>query len=229
MEKVVSDRQAALAAADLKLARTEKDRQALAAIVEARFAGIELTGQRVIFLVDTSGSMEMLDDNTTAPNKWAEVCVTVEKVIRSLPKLEKYQIIAFGPKFDYPMGNAGKWLDLDVKTRPEAARKALAEKLVHLRVFEDAGGRMNRSLLETGGTLGVVSQFTLLADARRGRRPSFVEAAPPEAAEPLVEAVVGHARAVGVAVVTGRFRARMDVTLVNAGPVTLLLDTRGAF
>jgi D-tyrosyl-tRNA(Tyr) deacylase len=106
---------------------------------------------------------------------------------------------------------------------------ALAEKLVHLRVFEDADGRMNRSLLETGGTLGVVSQFTLLADARRGRRPSFLEAAPPEAAEPLVEAIVGHARAAGVAVVTGRFRARMDVTLVNAGPVTLLLDTRGAF
>jgi D-tyrosyl-tRNA(Tyr) deacylase len=106
---------------------------------------------------------------------------------------------------------------------------ALADKLVHLRVFEDAEGRMNRSLLETGGTLGVVSQFTLLGDVRRGRRPSFVEAAPPEAAEPLVEAVVSRARAAGVAVVAGRFRARMEVALVNAGPVTLLIDTRGSF
>jgi D-tyrosyl-tRNA(Tyr) deacylase len=111
---------------------------------------------------------------------------------------------------------------------PEDAA-ALAEKLAHLRVFEDAAGRMNRSLLETGGTLGVVSQFTLLGDARRGRRPSWVEAAPPEYAEPLVEAVVNRARTVGVPVVTGRFRARMDVTLVNAGPVTVMLDTRGSF
>jgi D-tyrosyl-tRNA(Tyr) deacylase len=106
---------------------------------------------------------------------------------------------------------------------------ALAEKLARLRVFEDAGGRMNRSLLETGGTLGVVSQFTLLGDARRGRRPSFAEAAPPEDAEPLVEALVSGARAAGVPVVTGRFRARMEVALVNAGPVTVMLDTKGAF
>jgi D-tyrosyl-tRNA(Tyr) deacylase len=106
---------------------------------------------------------------------------------------------------------------------------ALADKLAHLRVFEDAQGRMNRSLLETGGTLGVVSQFTLLGDVRRGRRPSFVEAAPPEQAEPLVEALASRARAVGVPVVTGRFRARMEVALVNAGPVTVMLDTRGLF
>jgi D-tyrosyl-tRNA(Tyr) deacylase len=102
----------------------------------------------------------------------------------------------------------------------------LAEKLVHLRVFEDAQGRMNRSLLDTAGMLGVVSQFTLLADTRRGRRPSFAEAAPPEQAEPLVEEVARRAREAGVRVVTGRFRARMDVALVNEGPVTLWLDTR---
>jgi D-tyrosyl-tRNA(Tyr) deacylase len=106
---------------------------------------------------------------------------------------------------------------------------ALADKLANLRVFEDADGRMNRSLLETGGTLGVVSQFTLLGDARRGRRPSFVEAAPPDQAEPLVEAVVRAARAAGVPVVTGRFRARMEVELVNSGPVTVMLDTKGSF
>jgi D-tyrosyl-tRNA(Tyr) deacylase len=105
----------------------------------------------------------------------------------------------------------------------------LARKLVHLRIFEDDAGRMNRSLLETGGTLGVVSQFTLLADCRKGRRPSFGEAAAPEAAEPLVTAVVRAAEALGVSVVTGRFQATMRVSLVNQGPVTLLLDTRKRF
>jgi D-tyrosyl-tRNA(Tyr) deacylase len=104
--------------------------------------------------------------------------------------------------------------------------QALADKLAHLRIFEDGEGRMNRSLLETGGTLGVVSQFTLLGDARKGRRPSFTEAAPPDQAEPLLEALVSAARAAGVPVVTGRFRARMEVSLVNAGPVTILLDSR---
>ena len=111
---------------------------------------------------------------------------------------------------------------------PEAA-VALAEKLVGLRVFEDESGRMNRSLLETGGTLGVVSQFTLLADARRGRRPSFAQAAPAEEAEPLVEEIVNRARARGVPVVTGQFGARMELALVNAGPVTVMLDTESAF
>jgi len=105
----------------------------------------------------------------------------------------------------------------------------LARKLVHLRVFEDDAGRLNRSLLDAGLTLGVVSQFTLLADCRKGRRPSFGEAAPPAVAEPLVSAVAECARALGVTVVTGRFRATMSVALVNAGPVTLLLDTRKVF
>jgi D-tyrosyl-tRNA(Tyr) deacylase len=111
---------------------------------------------------------------------------------------------------------------------PEDAA-ALAEKLVHLRVLADAEGRMNRSLLETGGTLGVVSQFTLLGDARQGRRPSWADAASPERAEPLVTAVAEAARQAGVPVVTGRFRAEMEVALVNAGPVTVLLDTRRLF
>ncbi len=105
----------------------------------------------------------------------------------------------------------------------------LARKLVHLRVFKDEDGRMNRSLIETGGQLGVVSQFTLFGDARRGRRPSYTDAAPPEQAEPLIRAVVEAASAAGVAVITGRFRAMMDVELVNAGPVTILLDTDRVF
>jgi D-tyrosyl-tRNA(Tyr) deacylase len=111
---------------------------------------------------------------------------------------------------------------------PEQAVE-LARKLVQLRVFPDAEGRMNASLLETGGTLGVVSQFTLLGDARKGRRPSWTEAAPPEHAEPLIGALCAAARALGAPVVTGRFRAAMDVELVNQGPVTILLDTARRF
>jgi len=107
--------------------------------------------------------------------------------------------------------------------------RELARKLVHLRVFADEQGRMNRSLLDVGGTLGVVSQFTLLGDARQGRRPSFVAAAPGEVAEPLIDRLVEVARSEGVRVVTGRFGANMEVSLVNAGPVTLLLDTRRTF
>ena len=110
-----------------------------------------------------------------------------------------------------------------------AAADELARKLVHLRIFEDDAGRMNRSLLDTDGALGVVSQFTLYGDVRKGRRPSFGAAAPPERAEPLIERVVAAARALGVTVVTGRFRAMMDVELTNAGPVTLLLDTERTF
>jgi D-aminoacyl-tRNA deacylase len=110
-----------------------------------------------------------------------------------------------------------------------ATAAELARKLAHLRVFEDAAGTMNASLLDVGFALGVVSQFTLFGDARKGRRPSYSEAAPPEQAEPLVEAVCDAARALGVAVVTGRFRAAMDVELVNAGPVTILLDTARQF
>ena len=105
----------------------------------------------------------------------------------------------------------------------------LARKLVGLRVFPDADGRMNRSLLDTGGTLGVVSQFTLLGDAREGRRPSYTNAAPAERAAPLIDAVLDAAREAGVPVVSGRFQATMDVSLVNSGPVTILLDTRREF
>jgi D-tyrosyl-tRNA(Tyr) deacylase len=111
----------------------------------------------------------------------------------------------------------------------DADADALAEKLVHLRVFEDGDGRMNRSLLETGGALGVVSQFTLLGDCRKGRRPSWDGAATPEVAEPLIERLVRQARSLGVTVVTGRFQTTMEVELCNQGPVTLLLDTARLF
>lgn len=101
----------------------------------------------------------------------------------------------------------------------------LAEKLVGLRVFEDDGGKMNRSLVEVGGAMLVVSQFTLFGDARKGRRPSFTEAAPPELAERMYQEFVAQVRALGIEVRTGVFRAHMDVALVNDGPVTLWIDT----
>lgn len=105
----------------------------------------------------------------------------------------------------------------------------LAERLLRLRVFPDAQGRMDRSLLDTGGTLGVVSQFTVMGDARKGRRPAFTAAAPGLQAEPLVEALANAARGLGAPVVMGRFGAQMQIALVNEGPVTILLDTERRF
>ncbi len=115
------------------------------------------------------------------------------------------------------------------RTDDSAQARDLARRLVELRVFADVDGRMNRSLLEAGGSLGVVSQFTLLGDARRGRRPSFGAAAPAAQAEPLIGELVEAARGLGVEVTTGRFQAHMEVELVNDGPVTILLDTEKAF
>ena len=105
----------------------------------------------------------------------------------------------------------------------------LAQKIAGLRVFEDPEGKMNLALADVGGAMLVVSQFTLLGDCRRGRRPSFTAAAPPELAESLYELFVRHVAEQGIATATGRFRADMDVELVNEGPVTLLLDSRKAF
>jgi D-tyrosyl-tRNA(Tyr) deacylase len=101
----------------------------------------------------------------------------------------------------------------------------LVDKIVHLRIFADEAGRMNRSLVEVGGALLVVSQFTLYGDSRKGRRPSFDRAAPAATARALYEYFVEAARATGVPVETGVFQAHMDVQLVNDGPVTLILET----
>jgi D-tyrosyl-tRNA(Tyr) deacylase len=111
----------------------------------------------------------------------------------------------------------------------EADARAMADKLAGLRVFEDAAGKMNLALHQVGGGLLVVSQFTLLGDARQGNRPGFTEAAPPEAADALYQRTCALLRAKGLPVATGIFRADMAVELVNDGPVTILLDTRKLF
>jgi D-tyrosyl-tRNA(Tyr) deacylase len=112
--------------------------------------------------------------------------------------------------------------------RDDTAKDAdyLANKIINLRIFEDPDGKMNRSLLETGGELLVVSQFTLLADCRKGRRPSFIEAAEPQKATDLYETFVDRVREKGVKLQTGRFRAMMEVALINDGPVTLIIESR---
>ncbi len=102
--------------------------------------------------------------------------------------------------------------------------RALAAKVWHLRVFEGADGRMDLPVEAVGGEVLVVSQFTLYGDTRKGRRPSWVQAAGPEQAEPLIEALCDELRSLGATVATGRFRADMAVSLVNDGPVTLLLE-----
>jgi D-tyrosyl-tRNA(Tyr) deacylase len=112
-------------------------------------------------------------------------------------------------------------------TRAEA--DYLAEKTIGLRIFEDAGGKMNLSVAEVGGALLVVSQFTLYGDARRGKRPSFDAAAPPEQARELYEYFVERVRAASIRCETGRFQETMQVELVNEGPVTILLDSAKGF
>ncbi len=115
------------------------------------------------------------------------------------------------------------------KEDTEATGEALAEKIANLRVFDDDEGRMNRSIVETGGQALCVSQFTLYGDCRKGRRPSYDQAAVPDRALLLYESFVESLRRQGIPTETGRFRAMMEVELVNDGPVTLLLDSDRLF
>ncbi|MBU2490629.1 MAG: D-tyrosyl-tRNA(Tyr) deacylase [Proteobacteria bacterium] len=107
----------------------------------------------------------------------------------------------------------------------EGAARFLADKIAGLRIFEDEAGKMNRSVLDVGGAVLVVSQFTLLGDCRKGRRPSFVQAADPDLAIPLYESFIHHLKRGSLTVETGVFGAMMDVSLVNQGPVTLILES----
>lgn len=125
------------------------------------------------------------------------------------------------------LGSIGRGLVILVGVRAgdgPAQADWLAEKTANLRIFEDDAGKMNRSVLEAGGSALVVSQFTLYANAEKGRRPSFIEAAPPEQAEPLVARYAEQLQKLGVPVQTGRFRAEMLVEIHNDGPVTISLE-----
>jgi len=111
----------------------------------------------------------------------------------------------------------------------KAQADSLLDKIVNLRIFEDVGGKMNLSLLDVGGALMVISQFTLYADCRKGRRPSFTDAGSPEEAQALYDYLISQARSRGLAVASGIFQALMEVELVNFGPVTILLDSSRDF
>jgi D-tyrosyl-tRNA(Tyr) deacylase len=112
--------------------------------------------------------------------------------------------------------------------RPDEAgdAKYLADKIAHMRIFGDDDGKMNRSLIDTGGEMLVVSQFTLQGDCRKGRRPSFVKAAPPDQAMALYQHFVDSVKSMGISVATGEFGAMMDVSLINDGPVTLIVESK---
>jgi D-aminoacyl-tRNA deacylase len=126
--------------------------------------------------------------------------------------------------------NAGLLVLLGVaRDDGESDADYLAGKIINLRVFRDEAGKMNRSLADTGGAMLVVSQFTLYGDTRKGRRPSYIDAAEPEKAKALYEYFAGRVRSEGVTVETGVFQAMMQVSLVNDGPVTILIDSQRKF
>lgn len=142
----------------------------------------------------------------------------VQRVTRAQVTVGGEIVGRIGPGMLVLLGVAGD--DTDREARQ------LAEKIAGLRIFEDSQGKMNLGLAEVAGAMLVVSQFTLLGDCRKGRRPSFIAAARPELAERLYRAFVDAIAAMGIGTATGKFREHMEVELVNDGPVTLLLDTR---
>jgi D-tyrosyl-tRNA(Tyr) deacylase len=143
--------------------------------------------------------------------------IVLQRVTHAAVRVDGETLGAIGPGLLLLVGVAHDD-DTDVARR-------LAQKCAELRIFRDDAGRFNRSLLEVGGEALVVSQFTLLADVRRGRRPGFTDAAPPDVAAPIVDAFADELRSVGVRVATGRFGAMMEVDLVNDGPVTIVIDS----
>lgn len=142
----------------------------------------------------------------------------VQRVARAAVRVGDETLCAIGPGLVVLLGVARE------DGPDEAAR--LADKTAHLRIFDDEAGKLNLSVADLGGSVLVVSQFTLYGDTSRGRRPSFVQAATPEQAEPLCDQFAARLRDLGLTVATGRFRTVMQVEIHNDGPVTLVLDTR---
>lgn len=142
----------------------------------------------------------------------------VQRVAQSSVSVDGETVGAIGPGLMVLLGVAAEDSEKDADY--------LADKIINLRIFEDESGKMNRSLADTGGAMLVVSQFTLLGDCRKGRRPSFVHAAPPEKAEALYDYFGRTVQQRGIETATGRFRAMMQVSLINDGPVTLILESR---
>ena len=140
----------------------------------------------------------------------------VQRVARAAVTVEGVTVGAIGPGLLVLLGVSHQ------DTPQDSA--ALVDKLLGLRIFPDEDDKMNRSVVDTDGAVLVVSQFTLLADIRKGRRPSFTNAAPPRLAAHVVESVVGRIRDAGLTVATGEFGAMMDIDLTNAGPVTIVID-----
>jgi D-tyrosyl-tRNA(Tyr) deacylase len=145
--------------------------------------------------------------------------------MRAVVQRVRESSVAVGPEVVGRIGRGLLVLLGVATTDTEKESDYLAEKIVNLRIFEDEGGRLNRSLIEVGGEMLVVSQFTLLADCRKGRRPSFTAAAEPELAARLYEHFVRQTAKLGIPVQTGRFQALMAVSLVNDGPVTLIIES----
>jgi D-tyrosyl-tRNA(Tyr) deacylase len=147
--------------------------------------------------------------------------VVVQRVSRASVTVDGQVVGRIGPGFVVLVGVANGDAQADIEYT--------ASKLVGLRVFSDADGKMNRSITDVGGAMLLISQFTLLGDVRRGRRPSFIDAAAPEAGRAMYEELAAQLRASGLHVETGIFQAHMDVELVNDGPVTLLIDSKKSF
>jgi D-aminoacyl-tRNA deacylase len=141
----------------------------------------------------------------------------IQRVKESSVFIDGQSVATIGPGLMVLLGIA--------KNDSEKEADFLAEKITNVRIFEDKTGKMNLSLLDTGGQMLVVSQFTLLGNCRKGRRPSYVEAAEPDAANALYEYFMHQVRARGIEVQSGRFRAMMDVHLINEGPVTLIMES----
>ncbi len=147
--------------------------------------------------------------------------LVVQRVLESSVRIDGKVVGEIGPGFMVLCGVEEGDTEADVKY--------CVDKTVNLRIFEDDAGKMNRSILDAGGAILAISQFTLHGDVRHGRRPSFIKAARPELAVPMYEAYCAGLRAAGVHVETGIFQADMKVSLVNDGPVTLLIDSRRTF